>query len=298
MNKLTLSGATDFALTTDALAFMQEAYASLERLAGLGGDNYILSGCVVTGTSVSSGWMVLKGQLIYFTGGTIQTNVRIVETIQSITVDIAAREQKTYHAEFGTSSNPALNVAWTSIGRYAGNSVYKGVATGSGISAVTDGVYYTEGLTGLDLGAGTLSVRVVGEDVYQHFVSSSGYPAYRVRKNGAWQTWREPLTKDQSVVTIAQNQGWDDFVCRYHTINKHVTFYFYGVVPAGQSRSVLASIQPDYLPISLQYGASFVVPAIVNNSTTACEVLASGEVKLGITASAGSVVRASATWLI
>lgn len=117
MNKLTLSGATDFALTTDALAFMQEATEAIEKLAALGGDNYIVTGCVVTGTSVSSGWMVLKGQLISFTGGTIQTNVRIVETVETITVDIASRVQNVYHAEFGTSADPSKNVPWADIKR-------------------------------------------------------------------------------------------------------------------------------------------------------------------------------------
>lgn len=117
MNKLTLSGATDFALTTDALAFMQSAYEALEKFGALGGDNYILSGCTVSGSSVTAGWMVLKGKLMPFQGGTIQTNVRIVTTTQSISVDVASREQTTYYAEFGTSANAEDNVAWADIKR-------------------------------------------------------------------------------------------------------------------------------------------------------------------------------------
>jgi len=115
MNKLTLQGVQDFALTTDALAFMQSAFESFEQLGFMGGDNIIVSGCVVTGSSVSSGWMFLKGKLMPFSGGSIQTNVRIVETVQNVTVDIASREQRTYHAEFGTSADPNKNVAWTEI---------------------------------------------------------------------------------------------------------------------------------------------------------------------------------------
>jgi len=115
MNKLTLQGVQNFALTTDALAFMQSAFESFEQLGFMGGDNIIVSGCIVTGSSVSSGWMFLKGKLLPFSGGSIQTNVRIVETVQNVTVDIASREQRTYHAEFGTSVDPDKNVAWTSI---------------------------------------------------------------------------------------------------------------------------------------------------------------------------------------
>ncbi len=119
MDKLTLQGATDFALTTDALAFMQSAYEALEKLGALGGDNYIVSGCEVSGSSVTSGWIFLKGKLMPFTGGTIQTYVRIIKTISAVNVDIASREQTTYHAEFGTSANPDDNVAWADIKRPA-----------------------------------------------------------------------------------------------------------------------------------------------------------------------------------
>ena len=114
MNKLVLP-ASDFALTTDALAFMQTAYEMLEKIAALGGDNYILSGCEVTGSSVSAGYMVLDGKVMPFNAGTIQTNVRIISTYTLITVDTATRGQWVYHAEFGTSANPAENVLWTEL---------------------------------------------------------------------------------------------------------------------------------------------------------------------------------------
>ena len=115
MDKLTLENKRDFPLTTNALKFMQSAYAMLEKLAAIGGDNYIVSGCTVTGSSVSAGYMVLKGALMPFIGGSITTNVRIVKTIQTITVDIGSREETNYHAEFGTSANPDDNVPWANI---------------------------------------------------------------------------------------------------------------------------------------------------------------------------------------
>jgi hypothetical protein len=115
MDKITLSGKTDFALTTNALAFMQSAYSMLEKLTALGGDNYIVSGCEVTGSSVSDGYVVLKGILMPFKQGSLQTNVMIKKDPKTINVDTGSREQISYHAEFGSSTNAADNVAWADI---------------------------------------------------------------------------------------------------------------------------------------------------------------------------------------
>jgi hypothetical protein len=120
MNTLKLDNVRDFPLTTEALKFMQDSYAILEKLNGLGGDNYILSGCEVIGSSVSNGFMCLKGVVMPFIAGSIQTNVRIIKTVETITVGTGSREQTSYRAEFGTSTNPDENVAWASISRLIG----------------------------------------------------------------------------------------------------------------------------------------------------------------------------------
>lgn len=104
MNTLNLTGQRDFALSTDALKFMQDAYSAFEKLAALGGTDFIVSGCAVNGTSVSPGWMVLAGKLVYFGGGSISTYVKIVTTTQTITIGTLSREQTTYTAEFSASS--------------------------------------------------------------------------------------------------------------------------------------------------------------------------------------------------
>lgn len=115
MNTLALANKQNFPLTTDALRFMQEAYAALEQLTKLGGDNYILSGCVVTGSSASSGWMVIGGKLVPFAGGSIQTNVQIITTTSTVVVGTGTRDETVYSAEFGTSANPAENVLWATL---------------------------------------------------------------------------------------------------------------------------------------------------------------------------------------
>lgn len=115
MNTLALQNKQNFPLTTDALSFMQDAYSALEQLGKLGGDNYILTGCTVTGSSVSSGWMVIGGKLVPFAGGSIQTNVRLVTTADTITVGTGTRDETVITAEFGTSTNPAENVPWATL---------------------------------------------------------------------------------------------------------------------------------------------------------------------------------------
>lgn len=117
MDKVTLQDRRDFPLTTNSLAFMQAAYAALEKLGYIGGDNYIVTGCVVTGSSAAPGYMFLKGILMPFLGGTITTNVKIVKVVTTINVDAGVREQTSYRAEFGTSANPDDNVAWADIVR-------------------------------------------------------------------------------------------------------------------------------------------------------------------------------------
>jgi len=115
MNKIVLENTRDVPLTTDLLAFMQASYAMLEKFTALGGDNYILSGCEVSGSSATPGYVIIKGKLMPFQGGTIQTDVRVIETISNYPVGSGTETEITYHAEFGTSTTPADNVAWSTL---------------------------------------------------------------------------------------------------------------------------------------------------------------------------------------
>ncbi|GAF05845.1 hypothetical protein [Saccharicrinis fermentans] len=115
MDKLTLQDRKDFPLTTNSLAFMQAAYAAMEKLGYIGGDNYIVSGCEVTGTSAAPGYMFLKGILMPFKGGSISSNVQIVKKVTVSNVDAGTREQTSYNAEFGVSADAENNISWDSI---------------------------------------------------------------------------------------------------------------------------------------------------------------------------------------
>ncbi len=114
MDKITLP-ASDFALTATALSFLQDSWAYLENIAKIAGDNVLISGGAVSSGVAASGIIYLNGSLMPFKGGTVQDNVRIVETTETITVDTGTRDQVTYYAEFGTSTDDDLNVAWDDI---------------------------------------------------------------------------------------------------------------------------------------------------------------------------------------
>lgn len=113
MNTINLLNKRDFPLTTNVLKFMQTAYSNLEKFAaGFAGDNFILSGCVVTGSAVSSGWVVINGRLMPFSSGSVQTYVKVVTTQTIVTVDTGTRTETTYNAEFGTGTS---QIAWASL---------------------------------------------------------------------------------------------------------------------------------------------------------------------------------------
>lgn len=113
MNTINLLNKRDFPLTTNVLKFMQTAYSNLEKFAaGFAGDNFILSGCVVTGSAVSSGWVVINGRLMPFSSGSVQTYVKVVTTQTIVTVDTGTRTETTYNAEFGTGTS---QIAWATL---------------------------------------------------------------------------------------------------------------------------------------------------------------------------------------
>lgn len=115
MNYTQLADKRDFTITTNALAFLQASWSILENLTKIVGENYILSGCAVTGSSAAPGLVVIGGRLMPFSGGSIQENVRVVTEANEIKVGLGSRTEVSYRAEFGTSTNPADNVAWAQL---------------------------------------------------------------------------------------------------------------------------------------------------------------------------------------
>jgi hypothetical protein len=79
--KFTNQSKKKFPLSTKTLDFMQDMIKAVFKLAKIGGSgNYILEGCVnTTGTTWTSGYVVINGELLPFMGGngTIDSTVRI-----------------------------------------------------------------------------------------------------------------------------------------------------------------------------------------------------------------------------
>ena len=78
MNKINFLGKDNFPLSSDTMDIMQQMIALSAKMALLGGSNYILSGCVDTGTTVSDGIIVVDGELLAFEGGTKKAKITIL----------------------------------------------------------------------------------------------------------------------------------------------------------------------------------------------------------------------------
>ena len=85
-----------FIADSETWAFVQQMIQLVSGMAVLGGDNYILSGCEVTGSSVAPGIIVVNGEIMPFAGGTLADNVIINETTESVS--------------FGDIDNPDLYI--------------------------------------------------------------------------------------------------------------------------------------------------------------------------------------------
>lgn len=80
MNKQNFRLKDRFPVSTSTMEFMQEMIFVVSQLAKIAGRNYILSGCTLSnGGMVSSGIIVINGELITFVGGAILDMITIIE---------------------------------------------------------------------------------------------------------------------------------------------------------------------------------------------------------------------------
>lgn len=96
MNNANFNQTGGFPLQTDSLAFMQEAYTQLAGIARLGGDDYILSGAEVDGTTVAAGVVVIDGELLPLEGGEKLEYLDIVEVVENRTFE-TGESKPVYH---------------------------------------------------------------------------------------------------------------------------------------------------------------------------------------------------------
>lgn len=87
MNKQNFEVQDRFPLSTQALTFMQDMIMATAQLALIGGERYILSGCIKTGNSVTDGIIVLDGEILPFRGGVAVETITVVEESMQISAN-------------------------------------------------------------------------------------------------------------------------------------------------------------------------------------------------------------------
>jgi microcystin-dependent protein len=105
MDLINFVQAGGFPVKAERLQEMQTAYSVFNDLGNLAGNLSIISGCIVSGTSVSDGSVFIDGEVLKFKGGFISSNVIIIEDVSS--KEFENGEIKAVHYEryatFGTS---------------------------------------------------------------------------------------------------------------------------------------------------------------------------------------------------
>ena len=127
MNKLNFNQTGGFPLSTNILDAVQTAYSLFNHLGSLAGELVIISGCVITGNTVSDGAVYINGELLEFKGGSISTNVVIKEETESRVFEDGATKPVIYkrYAGFG-SSTPEKTFKWDNFKR-VDNLIQQGV---------------------------------------------------------------------------------------------------------------------------------------------------------------------------
>jgi len=128
MNKINLQQTGGFPLETDTLDYMQNAYSALQVITALGGDNYILSGCIATGSNVGNGFVVINGEVLEFRGGSVQTNMVIREEKQTRPFENGQAKEVfiTRYVTFGTGTDA---IPFANLLRLKPLSVFKDLPT-------------------------------------------------------------------------------------------------------------------------------------------------------------------------
>lgn len=116
MNNINLQQSGGFPLETETLNFMQSAYASLQAIAALGGERYILSGCIEQGGNVGDGFVFVAGEVLEFRGGAKLTNIVVRQEVESRPFENGQVKDVFYkrYATFGTDEN---QIPWASLVR-------------------------------------------------------------------------------------------------------------------------------------------------------------------------------------
>ena len=116
-----------FPLDTNNLDFLQNSFHILNTLGNLAGDMVIISGCEITGNTVSNGVVYVNKEVLEFRSGSLSANVFIKEEAVSGTFEDGSFKpiEITRYVTFG-SSTPEKTFKWEDFKR-VDNLIQQGV---------------------------------------------------------------------------------------------------------------------------------------------------------------------------
>jgi hypothetical protein len=199
MNKIELLQTGGFPFENEVLDYMQNSYTLLNELASsiAGTDPVIVKGCVVTGSSVSDGVVIIAGEVLPFIGGSLGAKVAVIETVGNKVFEdgISKPVYKTRHATFGVSG-----IDWSSFKRLETLKAMQTIQAEIVVPTITS----SAGLTNT---WGRLFMRKVGNQVHCTFnmqgeTNSGGGFGWGITLPPGWL-----FTKMSGCGTISHNYG-------------------------------------------------------------------------------------------
>ena len=127
MNVVRYKQTGGFPLDTNNLDFLQSSFHILNTLGNLAGDMVVISGCEITGNTVSNGVVYVNKEVLEFRGGSLSANVFIKEEAVSGTFEDGSFKpiEITRYVTFG-SSTPDKTFKWEDFKR-VDNLIQQGV---------------------------------------------------------------------------------------------------------------------------------------------------------------------------
>jgi len=117
MNRIDLLKYQQFPMSSETLAFMQDMVTLTAKLASIGGNSYILEGCEEVGDYISSGTVIINGEILPFVSGQKIAEVVIQEEKEGVQVydDTYTNLYIKRKVIFGSGGTPQL--LWSSFQR-------------------------------------------------------------------------------------------------------------------------------------------------------------------------------------
>ena len=116
MNSIDFLKYTEFPVSAETYNFMQDMIALVAKLSSIAGNNCILSGCIDAGSTVSSGYVVINGEILPFAGGAKSTYVIVEETKTDVQV-LEQNYQGLYTSRMAKFGAGTGQIAWSSFTR-------------------------------------------------------------------------------------------------------------------------------------------------------------------------------------